>query len=62
MNQTARLQSLGAFRETLVMKEAWDAVSPPKDPAFAKLTAGPIEETSVKNVAQPLRYVRLNGI
>jgi adenylate cyclase len=62
MNQTARLQSLGAFRETLVMKEAWEASLPLKDPALAKYTIGALDETPVKNVAQPLRYYRLNGI
>ncbi len=61
MNQTARLQSLGSFRETLVMKSAWEAASALKDPAIAKLTVGTLEETPVKNVAQPLRYFRLEG-
>ena len=60
MNQTARLQSLGSFRETLVMKEAWEAASPLKDPALAKVTIGALEETPVKNVAQPLRYYKLH--
>ncbi len=59
MNQTARLQSLGSFRETLVMKEAWEAAAQLEDPALAKVTIGPLEETPVKNVAQPLRYYKL---
>lgn len=60
MNQTARLQSLGSFRETLVMKEAWEAATAAKDPAFAKYSVGTLDETPVKNVAQPLRYYRLS--
>jgi adenylate cyclase len=59
MNQTARLQSLGEFRETLVMKEAWDIASLMKDPALARVTVSGLEETAVKNVAQPLRYYKL---
>ncbi len=58
MNQTARLQSLGGFRETLVMKDAWEAAVRFEDPALAGVRVGPLEETPVKNVAQPLRYYR----
>ncbi len=59
MNQTARLQSLGAFRETLVMDSAMKAIATSKDPALAGLKFGPLMETPVKNVAQPLRYCKL---
>lgn len=59
MNQTARLQSLGGFRETLVMNTARDVLASLKDPALDALRFGPLEETPVKNVAQPLRYYRL---
>ncbi len=59
MNQTARLQSLGAFRETLVMDSAMKAIATSNDPALAGLKFGPLVETPVKNVAQPLRYYKL---
>lgn len=59
MNQTARLQSLGAFRETLVMESAREALDESTDPEIKKLRFGPIIETPVKNVAQPLRYNKL---
>ncbi|MDP2271822.1 MAG: adenylate/guanylate cyclase domain-containing protein [Archangium sp.] len=59
MNQTARLQSLGAFRETLVMDSAMKAIATSKDPSLAGLKFGPLVETPVKNVAQPLRYYKL---
>ncbi len=57
MNQTARLQSLGSFRETLVMQSARDALNGVEE--FASLEFGPLVETPVKNVAQPLRYFKL---
>jgi class 3 adenylate cyclase len=59
MNQTARLQSLGGFRETLVMDSVKDALEELKDPSLANLKFGPLQETAVKNVAQPLRYFKL---
>ena len=59
MNQTARLQSLGSFRETLVMDAAMKAIQGSKDPAVESLKFGPLIETPVKNVAQPLRYYKL---
>lgn len=59
MNQTARLQSLGSFRETLVMDSAWRALKDTKDGEVARLNWGPLVETPVKNVAQPLRYYKL---
>lgn len=59
MNQTARLQSLGGFRETLVMESAHRALSGSRDPAIQQLRFGPVTETAVKNVAQPLRYFKL---
>ena len=45
MNQTARLQSLGTFRETLVMDSAMKAINTSKDPALAGLKFGPLVET-----------------
>jgi len=59
MNQTARLQSLGGFRETLVMASVREALQQSADPYFRGLRYGPLAETAVKNVAQPLRYFRL---
>jgi adenylate cyclase len=56
MNQTARLQSLGTFRQTLVMEAAVLALEGAK--TFDK-TFGPLLEAAVKNVAQPLRYFEL---
>ena len=54
MNQAARLQSLGNFRETLVMHSVREALGD-----AAGLTYGPLQEKAVKNVAQPLRYYQL---
>ena len=59
MNQTARLQSLGAFRETLVMDSAMKALEGTTDAELKALKFGPLVETPVKNVAQPLRYFKL---
>lgn len=59
MNQTARLQSLGNFRETLVMESAKNAVDGLSDADLKALRYGPSQETAVKNVAQPLRYFKL---
>ena len=59
MNQTARLQSLGSFRETLVMDAARKAIEAVGAADLAGLKFGPLQETPVKNVAQPLRYYRL---
>jgi class 3 adenylate cyclase len=54
MNQAARLQSLGSFRETLVMQSVKESLG--DDGAHAW---GPLQETVVKNVAAPLRYYKL---
>ncbi len=59
MNQTARLQSLGSFRETLIMESVKKAIDPLPDPQLRALRWGPITETVVKNVANPLRYFKL---
>jgi class 3 adenylate cyclase len=56
MNNTARLQSLGGFRETLVMESVREALRRSEDPAVQALDFGALRETPVKNVAQPLRY------
>ncbi len=61
MNQTARLQALGGFRETLVMESIARALAEEPDPELADLELGPLTETPVKNVAQPLRYHHLLG-
>ncbi len=61
MNQTARLQSLGGFRETLVMESVHKVLSGTTDPALQALRFGPLAETPVKNVAAPLRYFKLLG-
>ncbi len=59
MNQTARLQSLGSFRETLVMDSVKDALDQCADPDIKALKYGPLTETPVKNVALPLRHFKL---
>lgn len=59
MNQTARLQSLGSFRETLLMESVVKALEGAADVELQTLRYGPLTETPVKNVAQPLRYHRL---
>lgn len=59
MNQAARLQALGGFRETLAMESVVEALAGADDPAARALRFGPIQETPVKNVALPLRYARL---
>ncbi len=61
MNQTARLQSLGGFRQTLVMASLKDAVAQSEAPELQALTYGPLAESEVKNVSQPLRYYELRG-
>jgi class 3 adenylate cyclase len=59
MNQTARLQALGGFREILVMQSVRDALEKSADPFFRNLQYGPLAETPVKNVEKPLRHYRL---
>jgi adenylate cyclase len=59
MNQTARLQSLGEFRETLVMNSVREPLRDSQEPWVQGLRFGPLTETPVKNVAQPLRYYKL---
>ncbi|HEY8211661.1 MAG TPA: adenylate/guanylate cyclase domain-containing protein [Myxococcaceae bacterium] len=59
MNATARLQSLGGFREILVMESVKAALQQSQDPALRALRYGELTETPVKNVAQPLRHHRL---
>jgi class 3 adenylate cyclase len=59
MNQTARLQSLGGFRETLLMDTAHKALIQSQQPWAQALKFGPLVETPVKNVGQPLRYYKL---
>ena len=56
MNQAARLQSLGGFRETLLMDSVREALSGVEDASLKALSYGPLQEQSVKNVARPLRY------
>jgi adenylate cyclase len=59
MNQTARLQSLGGFRETLVMDVVKRAAELSQDSRIKSLKFGPLKETQVKNVAQPLKYFQV---
>lgn len=59
MNQTARLQSLGSFRETLVMESAKLAIETIEAPDLKDLKYGPLTETPVKNVEKPLRHYKL---
>jgi class 3 adenylate cyclase len=59
MNQTARLQSLGSFRETLVMDSVKSALDASAEPDVKALKYGPLTETPVKNVAHPLRHYKL---
>jgi class 3 adenylate cyclase len=59
MNQAARLQSLGGFRETLVMDSAREALSESREPWVQALKFSPLTETPVKNVGLPLRYYKL---
>ncbi len=59
MNQTARLQSLGQFRETLVMESIQKALKDSQDALIKQLSYGQMTETPVKNVSQPLRYAAL---
>lgn len=59
MNQTARLQALGGFREILVMESVKLALEK-SSTAFARsLTFGAVCEQPVKNVANPLRFYKL---
>ncbi|ATB45690.1 adenylate/guanylate cyclase domain-containing protein [Corallococcus macrosporus] len=62
MNQAARLQSLAGFQETLVMDSVHDALAGAEDAFFQGLRFGPLTETPVKNVAQPLRHYRLEPL
>lgn len=59
MNQTARLQSLGSFRETLVMDSVKSALDASSEADIKALRYGPLTETPVKNVAHPLRHFKL---
>jgi adenylate cyclase len=59
MNQTARLQSLGGFRETLLMDTVRDVLQQTKDPTLRALQYSSLIETAVKNVEKPLRYYRV---
>jgi class 3 adenylate cyclase len=59
MNQTARLQSLGGFRETLVMQSVQKALETGNPALLEKWPLGPLSETAVKNVGQPLKYHKM---
>ncbi|HVE85923.1 MAG TPA: adenylate/guanylate cyclase domain-containing protein [Myxococcales bacterium] len=59
MNSTARLQSLGGFREILVMESVKQALQSSADASLRELSYGELTETPVKNVAHPLRHHRL---
>ena len=60
MNQTARLQSKGTFRETLIMDSAKDALQK-AGLARGLRFEGPYE-TEAKNVAKPLRYFKMKSL
>ncbi|MCY1016563.1 adenylate/guanylate cyclase domain-containing protein [Pyxidicoccus sp. MSG2] len=62
MNQAARLQSLAGFRETLVMESVREVLGTSREPFFQGLRFGPLTETPVKNVAQPLRHYQLESL
>ena len=57
--RVARLQSLGSFRETLIMESAKQAIDGFDDPELKALKYGPLTETPVKNVAHPLKHYKL---
>ena len=59
MNQTARLQALGKFREILLMEPAREALAASDKPALQSLRFGPLTETPVKNVEKPLRHLKV---
>jgi len=59
MNQTARLQALGTFRQILLMEPVRALISRSEDPQLRALRFGPLTETPVKNVEQPLRHAEL---
>lgn len=59
MNQTARLQALGTFREVLVMDSVRKALEASRHEDLRQLRYGPLTETPVKNVSQPLRHYKL---
>lgn len=59
MNQTARLQALGTFRQILLMEPVLERMQESEDPALRALRFGPLTETPVKNVGQPLRHAAL---
>lgn len=62
MNNTARLQSVATFRETYIMEHLKEYVESMKGKnAFAdKMTFGDIQQASVKNVSEPLKYYKVN--
>lgn len=59
MNQTARLQSLGTFRQILLMEPVQERIGKSEDASLRGLRFGPLTETPVKNVEQPLRHAEL---
>ncbi|MBN2694512.1 adenylate/guanylate cyclase domain-containing protein [bacterium] len=56
MNNTARLQSLATFRETLIMRNAKNIISVSTDDFVKSLKFSEEKNAMVKNVAEPLRY------
>jgi adenylate cyclase len=59
MNNTARLQSLAGFRETLAMDTLCEAIEKSGDPTLSTLRFGDYTETPVKNVKRPIRYRKI---
>jgi class 3 adenylate cyclase len=56
MNNTARLQGVAGFRQTLVMDRAYQILQNGKDSLLSEYSWGDVMETQVKNVQDPLVY------
>jgi len=59
MNNTARLQGVAAFRETLVMESAVSVLDEAGHSLRDRFDWGPLDEATVKNVKEPLRFYRV---
>jgi class 3 adenylate cyclase len=60
MNNTARLQGLAGFSETLVMEKAYQILKAAKDQLLTDYDWGEIMAKPVKNVSEPLQYRRVS--
>ena len=61
MNNTARLQGIADFREILVMVQAYETLVAEKHPLVEKIKWGNVEERAVKNVKDPLRFLKIQS-